>query len=102
MNMAQDDYSPIIVARCVLHRVRVPLREPFRISNGEVAEKEAILVELNTTRGITGGGEASPMSGSFYSADTPESTWRALAEQLIPLVFARGIDVPRFYERLRA
>ena len=24
------------------------------------------------------------MGGSFYSADTPDSTWKALAEQLVP------------------
>ena len=88
--------------RVALHRVRVPLKEPFRISNGSVAEKDCVLVEVTTDGGVTGWGEASPMSGSFYSEDTPESVWRALGEVLIPLAFGGGeIDAPRFYERLR-
>jgi O-succinylbenzoate synthase len=90
------------VERVALHRVRVPLREPFRISNGAVAEKESVLVEVETEGGVRGWGEASPMSGSFYSEDTPDSVWRALKETLIPLALGAGeVDVPRFYERLR-
>ena len=71
-----------------LHRVRVPFVEPFRISNGVVAEKDAILIELTTADGVVGWGEASPMSGSFYSADTPDSSWsRAQGPSLIPALF---------------
>lgn len=93
---------PLRVERVALHRVRVPLKEPFRISNGSVAEKDSVLVEVTTDRGVVGWGEASPMSGSFYSDDTPETVWRALSETLIPLALGGGeIDAPRFYERLR-
>jgi O-succinylbenzoate synthase len=92
----------LALERVVLHRVRVPLCEPFRISNGEVTEKDAVLVEVNTAQGLTGWGEASPMAGSFYSEDTPESVWRALGTKLIPLVLDHSeIEVPRFFERLR-
>ena len=60
------------VKSVTLHHLRVPLVEPFRISNGEVSEKEAILVELTTEGGKhVGWGEASPMPGNFYSGDTP-------------------------------
>ena len=70
----------ISIKSIALHHVRVPLIEPFRISNGAVAEKDAILVELKTERDIVGWGEASAMSGAFYSEDTPESAWAALSE----------------------
>jgi O-succinylbenzoate synthase len=84
-----------------LHRVRVPLLEPFRISNGSVAEKDAVLVEVRTSEGVTGWGEASPMSGSFYSADTPDGAWRALCETLVPLALGAGeVDAARFYLKL--
>lgn len=66
-----------------LHWVRVPLHEAFRISSGEVSIKEAILIEL-TANGETGWGEASPMPGAFYSAETPESTWEFLRSCLVP------------------
>src|SRR3982750_2871462 len=68
----------IAVKSICLHRVRVPLVEPFRISNGSVAEKDSILIELLTDDGHVGWGEASPMSGSFYSPDTPDSVWENL------------------------
>jgi O-succinylbenzoate synthase len=76
-----------------LRRVRVPLHEPFRISNGSVAVKESIVIELHG-EGLTAFGEASPMSGSFYSSETPDSTWNALATDLIPDLLARDIPGP--------
>src|SRR4051812_43763795 len=94
--------QPICVKGVTLHRVRVPLTEPFRISNGVVTEKDAILVEVKTDDGVVGWGEASPMSGSFYSNDTPESAWTALRRDLIPSLLSAGaVDATRFYERLR-
>ena len=91
----------IRVKSVALHRVRVPLVEPFRISNGEVALKDVVLVEVKTDDGATGWGEASPMSGSFYSDDTPEGSWAALATRLIPALFEEGaVDAARYYERL--
>src|SRR6266853_5106756 len=92
----------ISIKSIALHRVRVPLVEPFRISNGVIAEKDAILVELQTDKETVGWGEASAMSGAFYSADTPESTWAALSDSLIPEVLSVGeIDVTRFHELMR-
>jgi len=66
-----------------LHWIRISLHEPFRISNGEVSERDAILVEIEAN-GATGWGEAAPMPGSFYSDDTPESTWEFLRQRLVP------------------
>jgi O-succinylbenzoate synthase len=82
--------------------VRVPLVEPFRISNGAVAQKEAILIEARTEHDVVGWGEASPMSGTFYSGDTPQSVWSSLTTSLIPAVLgAEQVDASRFYEWLR-
>lgn len=86
----------------VLHRVRVPFVEPFRISNGVVAEKESILIEVTNEDDVTGWGESAPMAGSFYSADTPDSSWRALTQELIPRLFElRTVDPHRAYQQLR-
>lgn len=93
----------ISIKSVVLHRVRVPLHEPFRISNGVISDKDAILVEVKTENDVVGWGEASPMSGGFYSPDTPESAWSALSASLIPSVLNAGeIDVSRSYEQLRS
>ena len=93
----------ISIKSIALHHVRVPLIEPFRISNGVIAEKDAILIEVITGDEVVGWGEASPMSGAFYSQDTPESAWAALSSSLIPAVFNAGaIDVRSFYKLMRA
>lgn len=92
----------IAVRSVVLRRVRVPFVEPFRISNGVVAEKDAVLLELATEEGIVGWGEASPMSGSFYSDATPDSSWSALRERLVPALLSAGqVNPATFFELLR-
>lgn len=78
------------VRRIRLTHVRIPMKEPFRISSGEVTQKEAILVQLTTNEG-TGWGESSPLGGAVYSEDTPETCWHALEGSLIPLIL--GIDL---------
>lgn len=93
----------ISIESIALHHVRVPLIEPFRISNGVIAEKDAILIEVMTGDEVVGWGEASPMSGAFYSKDTPENAWAALSSSLIPAVLGEGaIDVRGFYKLMRA
>src|SRR5712692_4335166 len=76
------------ITNVILHWVRIPFLEPFRISNGSVAIKDSIIVEAHAGK-LTGFGEASPMAGSFYSPETPESTWQALADRLVPVVLGR-------------
>ncbi len=75
------------------------MREPFRISNGVVREKESIIIELHADKD-TGYGEGSPMSGSFYSSETPETTWLALANDLVPDLLSRTIANPVEYAEL--
>ncbi len=77
--------------RVTLTHVRIPLLVPLRASNGEVSEKDGILVRVEAA-GLSGMGEASPMSGSFYSDDTPASVWKFLSDRLIPAAFAAGAD----------
>jgi O-succinylbenzoate synthase len=89
------------IKNIVLHRVRVPFVEPFRISNGVVTEKESILIEVTSTDDVTGWGECAPMAGSFYSADTPDSSWQALTAELIPrLLELHTVDPHRIYQEL--
>jgi len=82
------------INRITITHIRIPLVEPFRISNGEVRLKDAIIVEVYGG-GKVGIGEASPMAGSFYSEDTPESVWDFLTSTLVPAVLSQqpgGVD----------
>lgn len=92
----------IAVQSVVLHRLRMPFVEPFRISNGVVAEKDVIVIELMTSEGVVGWGEASPMSGSFYSSDTPDSSWTVLKDRFVPALLSLGhVNIGTFHEFLR-
>lgn len=86
------------IDRISLQHVRIPLVEPFKISNGEIREKDGIVVGVFSD-GMQGYGEASPMAGSFYSDDTPESVWDGLANDLIPALLSRA---PRDIEAVNA
>jgi O-succinylbenzoate synthase len=81
------------IDKVILTHVRVPLVEPFRISSGAVAEKDGIIVELYSD-GLTGCGESSPMAGSFYSSDTPESSWKELCELVAPAIVGQEFACP--------
>jgi O-succinylbenzoate synthase len=77
------------VKQVELVHVRIPLHEPFRISTAEVSVKDAIVLRVETSVGV-GWGEASPMAGDFYVAETPESSWEALTTSLIPALQRHG------------
>jgi O-succinylbenzoate synthase len=68
--------------------IRIPLHTPFRISSGAVSEKDAIVVVVYS-EGLVGYGEASPMAGTFYSEDSPESTWECLTSEILPKLTSR-------------
>src|SRR3954471_13442198 len=78
------------IERVTLTHLQIPLKEPFRISGGEVAIKDAILVTVETGSGI-GLGESSPMAAGFgYSSDTPEECWEDLAGRIAPGLIGRS------------
>ncbi len=82
--------SPI--DRVVLTHLQIPLKEPFRISGGEVTIKDAILVTVETSSEI-GHGESSPMASSFgYSSDTPEGCWDDLSNKIAPALIGQTIS----------
>lgn len=76
---------PDRITRVRLTHLQIPFKEPFRISSGEVAVKDAILVQVEDDQGRVGLGESSPMAAGFgYSADTPEQCWRELRQTIAP------------------
>jgi O-succinylbenzoate synthase len=80
------------IERVVLTHLQIPLKEPFRISGGEVAVKDAILVSLETGSGLAHG-ESSPMAAGFgYSSDTPEGCWDDLEQRIAPSLLGKTID----------
>ena len=79
--------GPIRLHSAEAIRVSVPMHEPFRISSGEVSNKEAILLRVSDGASF-GWGESSSMPGAFYSTDTPDGCERQLLE-FLPLVMKK-------------
>ena len=91
--------KPLKIQKIVVTHVRLPFVEPFRISSGVVSEKDGLVVELHSD-GIAGYGESSPMSGSFYSSDTPEASWRELCEVVAPAMVGGEFERPEDWNRV--
>jgi o-succinylbenzoate synthase len=84
--------SPI--DKVVLTHLRIPFKEPFRISGGQVVIKDAILVAVETGSGV-GLGESSPMAEGFgYSSDTPQGCWEDLTTRIAPSLLDRSFSSP--------
>jgi O-succinylbenzoate synthase len=80
--------GPVTLGLIEAWRVAIPMTEPFRISSGEVASKDAIVVRVSHA-GAFGWGESSAMAGAFYSADTPDSCERELVERVLTAMAGR-------------
>jgi O-succinylbenzoate synthase len=80
--------GPIVLTKADLFRVCIPMREPFRISSGEVIRKEAILLRLGDGA-YHGWGESSAMGGDFYSSETPNGCESELVNSVLPAVLDR-------------
>lgn len=81
--------GPVTLAAADAWRLSVPMLEPFRISSGEVATKDALAVRL--TDGIHWGwGESSAMAGAFYSSETPDFCQQELVRKVLPRLVGRS------------
>ena len=81
----------IHIEKIEAYRISIPMREPFRISSGEVSDKEAIVVKLSDGDAF-GWGESSAMPGGFYSADTPDTCEAELIEKILPDLAGREFE----------
>jgi o-succinylbenzoate synthase len=77
-------------------RLSVPMKEPFRISSGEVSQKEAIVIRVRNQLSF-GWGESSAMPGAFYSQDTPDNCQEQLLA-ILPRVIGTTFETMRDLE----
>jgi O-succinylbenzoate synthase len=79
-----------------LHRVRIPLREPFVAAHGTEVDREVVLVEAVGADGGSGWGECSALRRPTYTAEYTEGAWAALRADLVPAALAgRPVDRER-------
>ncbi|WBQ04249.1 mandelate racemase/muconate lactonizing enzyme family protein [Kribbella sp. CA-293567] len=71
-----------VIAQIRTQVVRAAYRRPFRISSGVSTELVSLVVEVETTEGLVGVGETSPMTA--YTGETLAGVRAAIEEHLVP------------------
>ena len=77
-----------------LREIRLPLKEPFRISSGIVSERRIALLELRDESGATTWSECVAGETPNYSPETIDTAWLAITEWLAPRVMHRKFEQP--------
>ncbi len=82
------------IERIVLREVRLPLKEPFRISSGVQQERRIVLVEVVDGDGVSGWGECTAGERPNYGPETADTAWLAMREWVAPRVLGRSFGDP--------
>jgi O-succinylbenzoate synthase len=77
-----------------LSEIRLPLREPFRISSGVVSERRIFLLELRDSDGLSTWSECVAAEQPNYSSETVETAWLAISRWVAPRVLGRTFAHP--------
>ncbi|GAB4512076.1 MAG: o-succinylbenzoate synthase [Anaerolineae bacterium] len=87
--------KPITIQNIQLHTIALPYVEPLRTSFGQEPFKSAILVEVTTTDGVTGWGEASVEMKPGYGSETTVTGEHILLNFVLPRLIGQTITDPR-------
>ncbi len=80
--------------RLILREIRLSLREPFRISSGEVRERRIMLCELFSKDGAHAWSECVVDDEPNYSPETLDTAWPTIVRVLAPRLLGKAIDAP--------
>jgi O-succinylbenzoate synthase len=84
----------IRIEQVALREIRLPLKEPFRISSGEVKERRILLVELKPADGERVWAECVASERPNYSSETIDTARIALRDYVAPRVLGTPFDGP--------
>jgi O-succinylbenzoate synthase len=80
--------------RITLREIRLRLKEPFRISSGEVHERRILLLELTDAAGASVWSECVAGEAPNYSPETIDTAWIAIERWVAPRVLGREFEHP--------
>lgn len=83
-----------------LYPIALPYVEPLRTSFGEEPFKAAVLVEVITTEGISGWGEASVEIAPGYGSETVATGYHILRHWLAPKLIGKTLNHPTEFPAL--
>ena len=88
----------MIIERITLHHLRMPLRSPFETSFGRVAERECILLVVQS-EGLVGYGECVADRDPGYAYETSGTAWHILRDFLAPAILGQDVSGPAAFQR---
>ncbi len=83
------------IQQMTLREIRLPLREPFRISSGIVDVRRILLLQLHDPDGLVAWSECTAGELPNYSPETCDTAWLAIAEWVAPRVLGREFGTPQ-------
>jgi O-succinylbenzoate synthase len=88
----------------ILRELRLPLVRPFETSFGVTANRRIVLAEVRS-EGLTGWGECTAGERPFFSAESTDSAWQVIVNELGPMLAAaapeHGGDCPKIFRLVR-
>ncbi|MBX3174090.1 MAG: o-succinylbenzoate synthase [Gemmatimonadaceae bacterium] len=78
--------------RIVLREIHLPLREPFRISSGEMRERRILLLELFDRDGASTWSECVVDDAPNYSSETLDTAWPTIVRWLAPRLLGKSVE----------
>ncbi|MGI8547069.1 MAG: o-succinylbenzoate synthase, partial [Gemmatimonadaceae bacterium] len=77
-----------------LREIRLPLKEPFRISSGLCTDRRIMLLQLRDADGVTVWSECVAGEAPNYSSETIDTAWLVISEYVAPRVFGAEFEQP--------
>jgi O-succinylbenzoate synthase len=84
----------IRIREITLHEIRLPLKEPFRISSGLCTERRIMLLRVSDADGVSVWSECVAGEMPNYASETIDTAWMVIAEYVAPRVFAGEYEQP--------
>ncbi|HET7103066.1 MAG TPA: o-succinylbenzoate synthase [Terracidiphilus sp.] len=88
----------------ILREIHLPLLRPFETSFGVTTSRRILLTEVRS-EGLTGWGECTAGERPYFSAESTETAWQLIVNELGPLLAAasprHGGECPRIFHRVR-
>jgi O-succinylbenzoate synthase len=87
-----------------LRELHLPLVRPFETSFGVTRNRRILLAEIQS-EGLTGWGECTAGERPFFSAESTDSAWAAIVQELGPMLASgqpeHGGDCPQIFRQVR-
>ena len=88
----------------ILRELHLPLVRPFETSFDVTRNRRILLAEVQS-EGLTGRGECTAGERPFFSAESTESAWQVIVNELGPMLAAsepeHGGECPRIFRQVR-